>query len=170
MYKKMENGKCKVQSAKRRKMDKKGVSPVIGVILMVAATIVIAAVVIAMLGGFSAPKSQYLVTATAAERMVNASGTQTPTIFVTYQGGPDASQVSCVTGDINGVDDQTWVGNKPAQDATGWGNCGDTAINPKVGTGGYETTAVNSGPNNDHVTVTATFFDGTAQVILDTYV
>jgi len=36
----------------RRKMDEKGVSPVIGVILMVAATIVIAAVVMGMLGGF----------------------------------------------------------------------------------------------------------------------
>jgi flagellin-like protein len=35
--------------------DKRGVSPVIGVILMVAATIVIAGVVMAMLGGFKAP-------------------------------------------------------------------------------------------------------------------
>lgn len=38
-----------------KKIDKKGVSPVIGVILMVAATIVISGVVIAMLGGFQAP-------------------------------------------------------------------------------------------------------------------
>ena len=39
----------------RRKMDEKGVSPVIGVILMVAATIVVAAVVMAMIGGFTPP-------------------------------------------------------------------------------------------------------------------
>ncbi len=38
-----------------QKRGKKGVSPVIGVILMVAATIVIAAVVMAMLGGFTPP-------------------------------------------------------------------------------------------------------------------
>lgn len=38
-----------------KKLDNKGVSPVIGVILMVAATIVIAGVVMAMLGGFKAP-------------------------------------------------------------------------------------------------------------------
>ena len=36
-------------------MDEKGVSPVIGVILMVAATIVVAAVVMAMIGGFTPP-------------------------------------------------------------------------------------------------------------------
>jgi len=40
---------------KKIRRDKKGVSPVIGVILMVAATIVIAAVVITMLGSFKAP-------------------------------------------------------------------------------------------------------------------
>ena len=39
----------------RRKMDERGVSPVIGVILMVAATIVVAAVVMAMIGGFTPP-------------------------------------------------------------------------------------------------------------------
>jgi len=44
-----------------KKLDKKGVSPVIGVILMVAATIVIAGVVMAMLGGFKAPASSKVV-------------------------------------------------------------------------------------------------------------
>ena len=38
-----------------RSRSKRGVSPVIGVILMVAATIVIAGVVMGMLGGFKAP-------------------------------------------------------------------------------------------------------------------
>jgi len=49
----------------RRKMDKRGVSPVIGVILMVAATIVIAAVVMGMLDGFSPPKRTYSISVTA---------------------------------------------------------------------------------------------------------
>jgi len=43
------------------KLGQKGVSPVIGVILMVAATIVIAGVVMAMLGGFKAPASAKVV-------------------------------------------------------------------------------------------------------------
>jgi len=152
---------------KKIRKDKKGVSPVIGVILMVAATIVIAAVVIAMLGGFGAPKSQYFVTATASERDVVG----VTTIFVTYNGGPDAAQVSCITADINGEDDQSWSG-PPAPDDTGWGLCGDTTVNPKVGTSGSENTIanVNPGANNDHVTVVATFTDATSQVILDTYV
>jgi len=46
-------------------MDKRGVSPVIGVILMVAATIVIAAVVMGMLDGFSPPKRTYSISVTA---------------------------------------------------------------------------------------------------------
>jgi len=43
------------QIRRSRSKSKRGVSPVIGVILMVAATIVIAGVVMAMLGGFKAP-------------------------------------------------------------------------------------------------------------------
>jgi len=75
---------------KDRRRRKKGVSPVIGVILMVAATIVIAAVVLAMLGGFTAPTRSYVVTATAVS---NATGTG---ISVTYQGGPDSDLVDKV--------------------------------------------------------------------------
>nr|MCR5853438.1 type IV pilin [Methanophagales archaeon] len=55
----------------RRKMDEKGVSPVIGVILMVAATIVIAAVVMGMLGGFTPPTAHSIcVTATQVENII----------------------------------------------------------------------------------------------------
>jgi len=44
-----------IHSSRSRSRSKRGVSPVIGVILMVAATIVIAGVVMGMLGGFKAP-------------------------------------------------------------------------------------------------------------------
>ena len=69
----------------RRKMDEKGVSPVIGVILMVAATIVIAAVVMGMLGGFAPPKKTYAVSASASR--INSTA-----ITITYLGGPDQHQ------------------------------------------------------------------------------
>jgi len=45
----------KSKNSSQLRKDKRAVQPVIGVILMAAATIVIAAVVIAMLGGFSSP-------------------------------------------------------------------------------------------------------------------
>jgi len=67
----------------RRKMDEKGVSPVIGVILMVAATIVIAAVVMGMLGGFKAPTTTP-VASISAENYVETSGSD---IIIKHNGG-----------------------------------------------------------------------------------
>jgi len=67
----------------RRKMDEKGVSPVIGVILMVAATIVIAAVVLGMLGGFKAPTTTP-VASISAENYVETSEKD---IIINHNGG-----------------------------------------------------------------------------------
>ena len=144
-------------------MDEKGVSPVIGVILMVAATIVIAAVVMGMLGSFGPPKKTYVVMATASER-INTTTPDKTDIIVTFTGGPDADQLK--TGHnafnitINGV-------LQPKANAGGdllnvtRDYTGRSAVFWKAGT---------PGPNNDHVVVTAEFKDGTKQVILDTYV
>jgi len=66
-----------------RKMDEKGVSPVIGVILMVAATIVIAAVVLGMLGGFKAPTTTP-VASISAENYVETSSSD---IIIKHNGG-----------------------------------------------------------------------------------
>jgi len=67
----------------RRKMDERGVSPVIGVILMVAATIVIAAVVMGMLGGFKAPTTTPVVSISAE----NYVETPDPDIIINHNGG-----------------------------------------------------------------------------------
>jgi len=131
-------GFMQVRSSRSR--SKRGVSPVIGVILMVAATIVIAGVVMGMLGGFGPPKKQYLVTASASE---NATGY----IYVTYNGGPDSAMVDSLSCSVNG-------------------NSLTLAKTPGSTTGTQGTT----GPNNDHVVVAATFTDDTTQVILDTWV
>ena len=64
-------------------MDEKGVSPVIGVILMVAATIVIAAVVLGMLGGFKAPTTTP-VASISAENYVETSSSD---IIINHNGG-----------------------------------------------------------------------------------
>ena len=138
----------KVRSFKDRRRRKKGVSPVIGVILMVAATIVIAAVVLAMLGGFQAPSRQYVVMATAT---CNATGTG---VFVTYQGGPDSALVSAVTATVDGVTALTNLNGSATSNAIGLSS----------------TFAGDAGAGNDHVVVTAKFVDESQQVILDTFV
>jgi len=155
-----------MQIRSSRSRSKRGVSPVIGVILMVAATIVIAGVVMAMLGGFGPPSKTYSVMATASERDVNG----TVTVFVTYTGGPDAAMVEALTATINGISDQEW--DKPPTTGTGWNETSPDGSPASVGTGGSCSSkcSIHRGPNNDHVIVSATFKDGTTQVILDTYV
>jgi len=143
-----------------RKMDEKGVSPVIGVILMVAATIVIAAVVLGMLGGFNPPRRTYNVIASASE---NATGW----IAVTYQGGPDAAQVDYLNVSIdNGY---YYQGNPPSSGwITGnWGTADGNSSDVKIGS--ILVVKGTPGPNNNHVVVSATFLDGSSQVILDTW-
>jgi len=143
----------------RRKMDKKGVSPVIGVILMVAATIVIAAVVMAMLGGFGPPKRTYTISLTATQEGAD--------IIVTYNGGPDHDLVSKLTfsGTDSDMNEITWtksVGGGTFNASNGileGPKVGDQVIAEGAGTLG-----------RDHIVVTAEFKDGTKQVVLDTYV
>ena len=132
-----------------RRMDEKGVSPVIGVILMVAITVILAAVIASFVFGMgSSVKRTYNVAATASESC-NGSTADSCTITITYHGGPDASLVTDL--DVN------------ASDAS----CNDfTSTDP-----GATTTCDNADPGQtNHVVVTATFADGTKQVILDTYV
>jgi flagellin-like protein len=120
--------------------NEEAVSPVIGVILMVAITVILAAVIAAFVFGMAGNvQKTKIVAATAAQQG------QT-TIYVTYQGGQDAIQVSTLTYNINGA-----TGNLAAT----------VGASASAGSG---TTA------QDHVTVTATFADGSSQVILDTYV
>jgi len=141
------------------KRSKKGVSPVIGVILMVAATIVIAAVVIAMLGGFSPPSQTYVVMATTEVR----TGGTGYMVVVTYQGGPDADQVDTLSGtamdSAGDHEDLAAYGN-----TTLWDDCIPGAVAKA------DTKAYTLGGADDHVIVTAKFLDGSKQIILDTWV
>ena len=149
-------------------MDEKGVSPVIGVILMVAATIVIAAVVMGMLGGFGPPRRTYTVTATASEAYDLDGDGNTPDIEITYHGGPDHAYVDYLNVSVDGNSVTTAIGGD-------WGTADGTndvtpGVSVIVDNGDFAGNPINSGPNNDHVVVTATFLDGSTQVILDTKV
>jgi flagellin-like protein len=121
--------------------NEEAVSPVIGVILMVAITVILAAVIAAFVFGMAGNiQKTKVVAATAAQ--------QGATISVTYQGGTDAASVATITYDIAG--------------STG-------SLTTPVAVGQY--VAKNAGTTGqDHVVVTAAFTDGSSQVILDTYV
>ncbi len=122
------------------------VSPVIGVILMVAITVILAAVIAAFVFGMAGNiQKTKVVAATASQQGAT-------TIYVTYQGGQDQALV-------NGVS------------ATVVNSAGTTSGPSNVGTGvGKSASFTNGGQGRDHVVATASFTDGTTQVILDTYV
>jgi len=137
-------------------MDEKGISPVIGVILMVAATIVIAAVVMGMLGSFKAPTSRtYSVSVSATEN-------STRCIVLTFEGGPDANLVDYLNVSINGTDVTPHLIPNSI-------NFGKVDGKPDVEIGN-QTAYCTVEYGADRVLVTATFVDGTKQIVLDTYV
>ena len=126
----------------RRKMGERGVSPVIGVILMVAATIVIAAVVMGMLGGFKAPASSKTVAISASR--VNDTHVDF-TLTAIEPAGTSIKSINCTAGCASG------------------GNIS----NPTVG---VTWTVQTSGTPPVHVVLTAHFTDGTKQVVFDSKV
>lgn len=143
------------------KNSEEAVSPVIGVILMVAIalcveapvatrTVILAAVIAAFVFGMAGNiKATYIVAATASES-VNAAGDDV--IAITYHGGQDANKVKSLTAEVDGVA----VDPLPAS----W------ADNPVVGSAASATGTA----GKNHVVVSAVFKDGTSAVILDQYV
>ncbi|MBP2145903.1 flagellin-like protein [Methanofollis sp. W23] len=125
------------------------VSPVIGVILMVAITVILAAVIAAFVFGMAGNMSGTKSVAATASHSVDNNGNQI--ITVTYQGGSDAGLVQNVTVNVNDGNKVPFPGNITVGDSM--------KINKSVEKG-----------NRNHVVATAKFTDGSDQVILDTYI
>ena len=143
--------------ANRKFMDEEAVSPVIGVILMVAITVILAAVIAAFVFGMGGSlKKTYVVAATATQ-------TTGDLIEVTFSGGPDTDLVAYFN--VTGTNS---AGDNLVEDGTNsnWSGTGD-AGSVKVGT---ILQTRNATAGRDHVIATAQFIDGTTQIILDTYV
>ena len=129
------------------------VSPVIGVILMVAITVILAAVIAAFVFGMAGQMQK------AKSVAATVSQQTTDTIIITYQGGQDA--VSLETLNCTATQDD---GTDITQ------NVGTVGSELQVGT---SVTLVASGSHfagKNHVVAVGHFNDGTDQVILDTYV
>jgi flagellin-like protein len=127
------------------------VSPVIGVILMVAITVILAAVIAAFVFNMAGEiHRSYTVGATVNQPAQDK-------IVVTYFGGQDARQLSSINVTIN---DQVQVPMDSPVNADG---------SLKVGTSRTFTgTFNNNGPN--HVIVVGNFLDGSQQIITDSQV
>jgi flagellin-like protein len=141
-----------------RKED--AVSPVIGVILMVAITVILAAVIAAFVFGMASGVSKTKNVAATAKKI----GT---TITVTYQGGQDDSTLANIS--------MAFADNGTVFCSADGGVIGIGAVDcvgpfkPAVGSS-YSTGPVDAWPTQTHVTTTGNFQDGSSQVILDAYV
>jgi len=130
--------------------NEEAVSPVIGVILMVAITVILAAVIAAFVFGMAGNiQTTKTVAATATQ--------QGNDIIVTYQGGADHQSVKIINVSVTNSTDNAETFYKNS-----------TPSSPTVGEswtfGGYGTSG------RDHVVVVAEFTDGTSQVVLDTFI
>lgn len=133
------------------------VSPVIGVILMVAITVILAAVIAAFVFGMAGNISKTKVVAATVQQ---PDGTH---IVVTYQGGQDAgtfsgANVTVTPGSATAITYAPTVGTLGQLTSTVGSTCTVTATTA----GGFS--------SRDHVVVTAWFTDGSQQVILDNFI
>jgi flagellin-like protein len=136
--------------------NEEAVSPVIGVILMVAITVILAAVIAAFVFGMAGNMSSTKSVAATAAHSVDVDNKQA--ITVTFQGGKDAGIVQNIAVVIN---DKSEMAENLTSDKPLTGNS-------KKFTDGTNFT-ITAG-NRNHVVATASFTDGSSQVILDTYV
>jgi len=123
------------------------VSPVIGVILMVAITVILAAVIAAFVFGMASGVTKTKAVAATAKHV-------STNIIITWQGGQDNALV-------NGYNVSIY--NSSNVVIGSFANTGNIVGNATSIPVGAQSTSV-------HVTVVAIFNDGSQQVVLDTYV
>jgi|WetSurMetagenome_2_1015567.scaffolds.fasta_scaffold315533_3 archaeal type IV pilus assembly protein PilA len=125
------------------------VSPVIGVILMVAITVILAAVIAAFVFGMAGNISKTKVVAATAQQST------ADRIVVTYQGGQDAS--TCI-----GI---VWTSTSETGLELSGTQMGSMSGSSPLTVG--LTSSIGATTGKDHVVGTAYFADGTQQVIYD---
>lgn len=142
------------------KQNEDAVSPVIGVILMVAITVILAAVIAAFVFGMTGT--------VATTKTVAVTATQDGTaIVLTYQGGADAATLNYLTITIE-PSTGGQVTNFTSSSDGSYVSTGTAGTSLNVGAvmrfGGVGTSG------RDHVVVVGHFSDGSDQVVLDNYV
>ena len=131
--------------------DECAVSPVIGVILMVAITVMLASIIGSMAFGMSGNINKMNLVAVSAQQA------DSNTIEFTLMGGPDASAIRYLNATIDGE-----PADPPADYEPDVGSCWTVDVASFHTSGGV--------PTRNHVVVSATFNDGSSQVVLNTYV
>jgi len=150
--------------------NEEAVSPVIGVILMVAITVILAAVIAAFVFGMTGNvQTQKTVAVTVGQNGDN--------VVLTYHGGADAATLDYLTVTVTPGDDLNnpvtkYIYSDTDGEATMTGTFSALPAVESRKTLPVGASVVLSGGSDkqDHVVVTGHFADGSDQVVLDTYV
>ncbi|WP_300999317.1 type IV pilin N-terminal domain-containing protein [Methanoculleus sp.] len=140
------------------------VSPVIGVILMVAITVILAAVIAAFVFGMTGNVATTKTVAVTASQNAND-------IVVNYKGGADANTLNYLKVTVNDESDAKYCGMTSASDlTTSADSASDISSSGQVPVGTTIKFTGDGSTERDHVVVVGHFMDGTDQVLLDSYV
>ncbi|MFA5347031.1 MAG: type IV pilin N-terminal domain-containing protein [Methanoregula sp.] len=145
-----------------RKNDE-AVSPVIGVILMVAITVILAAVIAAFVFGMSGNISKTKTVAVTTQKI------DSNTITVMNNGGQDAASLTQLNATTSPVLGACSDGSGTSALITGTNTCKITNV-PVGATMRLNSSVANAYSGKTQVIVIGTFNDGSNQVLLDTFV
>jgi len=139
--------------------NEEAASPVIGIILMVAITVILAAIIGSYV--FGAPQNVTKTNVVAATAEVTPTGA----IYVLYQGGQDGDKLTSIS--ITAPNGTTWY-TSTADGALSLSSA--TLAKPNVGAVMklYPSSPSDWPSSQKHIVVAGAFNDGTSQVILDT--
>jgi flagellin-like protein len=160
--------------------NEEAVSPVIGVILMVAITVILAAVIAAFVFGMAGNIQKTKVVAATLSR-INPN-----MVAVTYQGGQDAGSLSAMNITVNGANAALFYsGTTPPTGYTFVGTAGTVTTTPptpyNAGSGSGVMTVggtlpigttvyIGNAPANSNIEVIGGFTDGSTQVIVQSQI
>lgn len=137
------------------------VSPVIGTILMVAVTVILAAVIAMYVFGLPQNVTKVKIVAATAQ-----FDDKTGAILITYQGGQNDDTLSSLT--ITAPNGSAYYTSSTDGALTPVAISG-TIVKPNIGAPMILTPAADWPASQRHVMVVGAFSDGVSQVILDTY-
>ena len=135
------------------------VSPVIGVILMVAITVILAAVIAAYVFGMTGNTQKTKLVAATAMMTTNGG------IDITYQGGPDADSLTGIN--ITAPNGTYWY---TIDDEGTLADSGSTPVPPRIGAVMKLPKDTSWPEGQKHIVVVDTFNDGSSHIMLDTMV
>ena len=161
--------------------NEEAVSPVIGVILMVAITVILAAVIAAFVFGMAGNIQKTKVVSATASRLNSNS------VVITYNGGQDANSLVGINYTVGGAPASLAIGGGATTLPSTLAGVGTAGADPVLPSGyaalNYNSIFIGSGvssipvgtslcidnaPVNSNIQAIGTFNDGSTQVILQT--